>query len=94
MHFYNKFYQLIHELPDNLPTNFFRSWVFLNYAYLIAGIIHLTFIFMFTLIGVKLLALFNIASAIIWAFALYYNLKGYAKTAMALGNGELVFTPG
>jgi sigma-B regulation protein RsbU (phosphoserine phosphatase) len=37
------------------------------------------------------LALFNIASTIIWAFALYYNLKGYTKTGMVLGNIEVVF---
>ena len=90
MHFYKNLLQRLHELPDNLPANFFRSWVFLNYAYILGGIIHLTWILMFALVGVKPLALSNIASTIFFSFALYYNLKGYTKTAMALGNIELV----
>ena len=88
MHFYKKLLQRFHELPDNVPASYFRSWVFLNYAYLIAGIIHITLIFMFSLLSVKPLALFNIASTIIWAFAVYYNLKGHTKAAIALGNIE------
>lgn len=85
-----KLFQRFHELPNNLPANFFRSWVFLNYAYILGGIIHFTWIFMFALAGVKPLALFNIASTIFFSFALYYNLKGYTKTSIAFANIEVV----
>ena len=90
MVFYKKFLQRFHELPNNVPANYFRSWVFLNYSSLIALIFHFLCIFMFALVGVKTLSLFNIASTIIWAFALYSNLKGYLKTALLLGNVEVV----
>jgi len=90
MVFYKKFLQRFHELPDNVPASYFRSWVFINYAFLVAGIFHFLFIFMFALVGVKPLALFNIASTIIWAFAIYFNLKGHVRTGTVLANIEVV----
>ena len=90
MHFYKKFLQRFHELPDNVPASYFRSWVFINYCYLIAGTFHVLFIFMFALVGVKSLALYNIAGASIWAFAIYFNLKGHVRTGTVLANIEVV----
>ena len=90
MAFYKNFLQRFHELPDNLPASHYRSWVFLNYANLLAGILHFLLIFMFAVVGVKPLALFNIASTIIWAFALYFNLKGREKISVVFGNIEVV----
>jgi len=90
MAFYKNFLQRFHELPDNLPASHYRSWVFLNYANLLAGILHFLLIFMFAVVGVKPLALFNIASTIIWAFALYFNLKGREKISVVFGNVEVV----
>ena len=90
MVFYKKFLQRFHELPDNVPASYFRSWVFINYAYLIAGILHFLFIFVFALVGVKSLALYNIAATIIWAYAIYFNLKGLARTGTVLANIEVV----
>ena len=87
---YKKLLQRFHELPDNLPASHYRSWVFLNYAYIMAGIFHFLFIFMFALVGVKPLSLFNIASTVIWVFGLYYNLKGNSKTGLTLVNIEIV----
>jgi len=90
MAFYKKNFQRFHELPNNVPANYFRSWVFLNYSSLIALIFHFLCIFMFALVGVKTLSLFNIASTIIWVFAFYFGLKGHMKTALALANIEVV----
>jgi sigma-B regulation protein RsbU (phosphoserine phosphatase) len=90
MVFYKKNFQRFHELPNNVPANYFRSWVFLNYSSLIALIFHSLCIFMFALVGVKTLSLFNIASTIIWVFAFYFNLKGHMKTGLALANIEVV----
>jgi sigma-B regulation protein RsbU (phosphoserine phosphatase) len=90
MLFYKKLFQRFHELPDNLPANHYRWWVFLNYSYLMGGAVHFLFIFMFALVGVKPLALYNVASTIIWAFSVYINLKGYSKTGLTLGNIEIV----
>jgi sigma-B regulation protein RsbU (phosphoserine phosphatase) len=90
MAFYKKFLQRFHERPDNISASHFRAWVFINYAQLLAGILHFLLIFMFAVVGVKPLALFNIASTIIWAFALYSNLKGRDKISMVFGNIEVV----
>jgi sigma-B regulation protein RsbU (phosphoserine phosphatase) len=90
MAFYKKLFQHFHDLPDNLPANYFQSWVFINYAFLIGGTFHFLWIFMFALLGVQPLALFNIVSTIIWAFAIYYNLKGHVKTGAVLANIEVI----
>jgi sigma-B regulation protein RsbU (phosphoserine phosphatase) len=90
MPFYKKLFQRFHELPGNLPAGHYRWWVFGNYAFFMGGAVHFLFIFIFALVGVKSLALFNIASTIIWAFAIYFNLKGYSKTGLTLANIEIV----
>ena len=90
MHYYNKINKRLHELPENIPTNNYRSWVLINYSCMMGGIVHILFIFIFALVGVVPLALLNIASSIIWALAAYFNLKGSEKTSMALANFEVV----
>jgi len=90
MHFYNNFFNHIHKLPKNLPASHYRSWVLLNYSCIMGGVVHFLFIFMFTLVGVIQLAIINIASSVIWAFAVYFNLKGSIRTSMALANFEIV----
>ena len=90
MSIYKKLFQRFHELPDNLPANNYRFWVFLNHIFFLAAAVHFLFIFMFALVGVKPLALFNVASTIIWAFSVYINLKGYSRTGLTLGSIEIV----
>jgi sigma-B regulation protein RsbU (phosphoserine phosphatase) len=90
MPFYNKLFQRFHELPDILQASHYRWWVFLNYSCFMGGAVHFLFIFIFALVGVKPLALFNVASTIIWAFATYFNLKGYSKTGLIIANIEIV----
>jgi sigma-B regulation protein RsbU (phosphoserine phosphatase) len=90
MPIYKKLFQRFHELPGNLPASHYRSWVLFNYAFIMGGILHFLFIFIFALVGIIPLALFNIASTIIWAFTIYFNLKGSIKTGYILANIEIV----
>jgi sigma-B regulation protein RsbU (phosphoserine phosphatase) len=90
MHFFKKLFRRFHELPDSLPASHYRWWVFGNYAFFMGGAVHFLFIFIFALVGVKPLALFNIVSTIMWAFAIYFNLKGYSKTGLIIANIEIV----
>jgi sigma-B regulation protein RsbU (phosphoserine phosphatase) len=85
-----KLFQPFYELPANLPSSYLRSYVFTNYAFLLCGILHFTGIFIFSFVGVKILALYNIASVVIWAFAIFFNFKGYIKTSFALANIEIM----
>ncbi len=85
-----KLFQRFHELPENLPSNYYRSYVFINYAFLLAGLLHLLAIFLFTLSGVRILALYNILSVFIWALTIYLNLKGYLKRSFVLANLEVL----
>jgi sigma-B regulation protein RsbU (phosphoserine phosphatase) len=85
-----KILQRFHEQPANIPADQYRYWVFMNYASQMGLIVHFLFVFVFALSGITSLALFNIASTVMWAFALYSNFKGYLKTALLLGNVEVV----
>ena len=85
-----KLFQRFHEVPDYIPASQYRWWVFGNYSYSLGVAAHFLFIFLFALVGVKPLALFNIASSIMWAFAIYFNFKGYSKLSLTLGNIEMV----
>ena len=85
-----KLFQRFHELPENLPSNYYRSYVFINYAFLLAGFLHVIVIFLFAFLGVKILALYNILSVFIWALTIYFNLKGYLKRSYALANIEVL----
>ena len=90
MRFNKKMLKRLHELPSNIPANQNRYWVFMNYISLVGGCIHFLFIAVFAFAGITSLALFNIASTIIWSFVFYSNFKGYLKTAVLFGNVEVV----
>ncbi len=90
MRFDKKMLQRLHEQPSNVPANQYRYWVFMNYASLMASCFHFLFIPVFALAGETSLAIFNIASTVIWVLALNSNLKGYLKTGLLLGNIEVV----
>ncbi|CAB1060940.1 Serine phosphatase RsbU, regulator of sigma subunit [Olavius sp. associated proteobacterium Delta 1] len=90
MPLYKQLFHRFHEVPDYIPASHYRWYVFGNYAFFLGGAVHFLFIFLFALVGVKQLALFNIASSIMWAFAFYFNFKGYSKLGLTLGNIEIV----
>ena len=76
------FIKSLNELPDNrYPPEFFtptvaRSYIFGIYAYIIGLGVHF-FLAIFTIIGIKVLAIFNILSVFLWGIAVVLQLKGY-----------------
>jgi sigma-B regulation protein RsbU (phosphoserine phosphatase) len=91
----NRLQDLFTKLPENLPSqyteaNYYRFLVTANYGYFSSGIIHLLLILLFFLIGVKSLALYNLASVILWIFVIKINLKGRWKTALTLAYFEVL----
>jgi hypothetical protein len=62
MHFYNSYINRIHKPPNNLHSRHYQSWVLNNYGGIMGGIVHFLFIFLFAVVGVLPLALFNILS--------------------------------
>ena len=90
MPLYKKLFQRFHEPPDNLATDHYRSWILMNYACTMGGVVHFLFVFTFALVGVIPLSLLNIISVVIWVFATYLNLNGSMKSAMTLANFEIV----
>lgn len=78
------------DLPDNVSHRHYRWYVVASYAWLTALILHILFVPLFLLIGVKALALINIGSSIVWIIALRLHLKGFLKTSLALGITEII----
>jgi class 3 adenylate cyclase len=88
-------YQRFCTLPDrldsiNINPNFYRTYVVTNHLYVLTALIHFSFIFLFIILGVKELALFNILSVLLWLFSLVMNLKGFMFAGFFLGNIEVV----
>jgi sigma-B regulation protein RsbU (phosphoserine phosphatase) len=90
MHFYRQIIRRVHAKPANMPNSHYQSWVLANYACIMGGIIHLVFIFVFALVGVPILSLFNILSTLIWSLAVYFNLNGSMTKSISLANLEVV----
>lgn len=61
-----------------------------NYGYFSAGIIHAFLIILFLLIDIKSLALYNLASVLLWVAVINLNLKGRWKTALSLAYFEVL----
>ena len=83
------------KLPGNLDPryseySYYRYLVTANYGYFSSGIIHFLLIFLFFGIGIKSLAVYNIASTCFWGLMIAINLKGYWKTALALAYMEVL----
>ena len=83
------------KLPENLPaqyseSNYYRFLVTANYGYLSSAIIHSLLIVLFLMIDVNTLALYNLASVLLWGVVIIINLKGYWKTALTLAYIEVL----
>ena len=72
-----EFFRKFHELPANLPDRHYRFFVFSNYAFLLAGLFHLAFIFIFARIDLPILSVYNIFSTLLWVLCIYLNLRGW-----------------
>ena len=87
-------FRQFHELPKNLTSKDYRFFVFTNYAFLMAAAFHLVFIFVFALLGLKVLSVYNIFSCIIWAICIYLNLKGMRIIPHISANIEIILHAG
>jgi len=75
---HNRFYTLPDNIRlDEIPSNFYRTYVWTNHVYLYTAILHFSFIFFFMYLGVRELSLFNVLSVLLWILALAINLKGH-----------------
>ena len=85
-----KLFRLFRELPANLTPKHYRFFVFTNYAAFLAGIFHLAFIGIFALLGIKILAIYNIFSSLFYAIFIYLNIKGLKIVPLVLANIEIL----
>ena len=84
------FFQSFSEIPEGkFPPEYYsprllRTMVFGNYAHSLGILTHSLFIVIFVLIGVRILALFNIFSVILWATTFILHRKGYISLGYIL----------
>lgn len=83
-------FRKFHELPENLPAKQYRFFVFSNYAFLMAGLFHLAFIFIFALLDLRLLSIYNIFSTLLWGICIYLNFQGWRFIQILLANLEVL----
>ena len=95
--FVKSFVNSLSSIPEgNLPPEYYRSprlmrsIVFGNFGYPSGLVIHLLFLIFFAVMGVTLLALFNIFSVILWAIAIYLHRKGLIWSAYILSMIEII----
>ena len=86
----------LNEIPEGkFPPEYYtprlvRSFVFGNYAYPLGLLLHALFLVIFAFIGVTVLALFNIASVILWAASFLLHRRGYFWQAYFLITIEII----
>lgn len=85
-----KIYKKFHDLPENLSMKHYRYFVFINYAFLVAGLFHFAYIFIFAIFGLKILSIYNIFSSILWAFCIYLNIRGRRVIQLLLADIEVI----
>ena len=84
------FFQSFSEIPEGkFPPEYYtsrllRTLVFGNYAHSLGILTHSLFIVIFALIGVRILALFNIFSVILWATGFIIHRRGYISQGYIL----------
>ena len=83
-------FRKFHDLPPNLPARHYRFFVFSNYAFLLAGLFHVAFIFIFALLDLYLLSVYNIFSTLLWVLCIYLNFRGWWLAAITTANIEIL----
>jgi sigma-B regulation protein RsbU (phosphoserine phosphatase) len=89
-----KIFEKFHELPDHLSGKQHRFFVFTNYAFLVAGLFHFAFIWIFALLDLTLLSIYNVFSTFLWGACIYLNLQGRRVVQLLLANAEVLFHAG
>ena len=85
-----KIFERFHEPPERVPGKQIRFFVLINYAFLIAGLFHFAFIWIFALFDLYILSIFNIFSSALWATCIYLNLQGRRFIHVLLANAEVL----
>jgi hypothetical protein len=81
------------KFPSEYYTpRFIRAFIFWNFGYAIGLFFHALFIVLFTLMGITILALFNIGSVIFWTAAVFLHRRGYFWQAYCLVTIELLIS--
>jgi sigma-B regulation protein RsbU (phosphoserine phosphatase) len=85
-----KILDAFHDLPNNLSGKQLRFYVFINYAFLIAGVFHFAFIWVFATFDLSILSIYNIFSSILWGLCIYSNIKGARFLHILIANAEVL----
>jgi len=89
-------FQSFNEVPEGkFPSKYYttkmaRGYVFGTYGYPLGLVSHVLFLVLFALIGVTILALFNIFSVILWTAALILHRRGYFWVGQILAVVEII----
>lgn len=87
---YPKLVKSFHDHPDNIPFKQHRFFAFTNYAFLMATMFHFTFIWVFALLDLTILSVYNIFSSILWIVCIYLNLKGTRAAHLIIADLEVL----
>lgn len=78
------------KAPKGLSPSQKRWLVFSNYGAVVAAVLHASFCLLFLAINVPTLAIFNVASALMYLLCLYFNTRGRLVTNLVLVTAEVV----
>ncbi|MBI4851457.1 MAG: protein kinase [Acidobacteria bacterium] len=84
------FIEKISQRPDSVPKEHYRYFVLTNYLYILAFLAHGGLLFSFALVGVNILALFNVGSCLLFIIAFFTNQRGYLALSIAIGAFEVI----
>lgn len=76
--------------PESTPREYYHYLVLTNYIFVLAFFAHFGLLIAFSLLGIGHLALFNIASCIIFLCCIAANLRGYVVISNSLAAFELI----
>jgi sigma-B regulation protein RsbU (phosphoserine phosphatase) len=85
-----KFFEKLHEPPEAVSGKQIRFFVLINYAFLVAGLFHFAYIWVFALLDLHILAVYNIFSSALWGACIYFNLRGGRVVHILLANAEVL----
>ncbi|EOQ96063.1 SpoIIE-like protein phosphatase domain protein [Leptospira wolbachii serovar Codice str. CDC] len=83
------FVRSLFQSPAGVELRYQRYYVATNSIYVLAGLIHFTFIFFFSAVGAIEMALFNIGSVVWFGFTIWINRKKFLFTSLYLCFSEV-----
>ncbi|TGM93301.1 response regulator [Leptospira levettii] len=83
------FVRSLFQAPVGVELRYQRYYVATNSIYVLAGLIHFTFVFFFWFVGAYEMAIFNIGSVFWFAFTIWINRKKYLFTSLYLCFSEV-----